>query len=255
MVGARAGQVAGVSSPAVALNPRIAVVQHEDTVPLDLLTRGLADADLVLVRPDAGDPLPDLGEIDGLIVLGGTMSATDDDTAPWLPAVREHLRAAVAAELPTLGICLGAQLLAIALGGELKRDAPGGPERGIVELRMRPGAETDPLLGDVVSALGREVLAPSSHQDTIAVLPDDATWLASSRQYPFQAFRVGSAWGLQFHPEASEETLIAWQARHGDEAAVTALRETYGTHATALQTLADAVGRSFVELVGARVAS
>src|SRR5690606_41465745 len=117
--------------------------------------------------------------------------------------------------------------LAVALGGEVKRSAPAGPERGLVELRMRPGAETDPLLGDVVNRLGRDVLVPSSHEDAIAVLPEDATWLASSRQYPFQAFRVGTAWGLQFHPEAGEETLVGWQAQHAGEAAAAELRTQY----------------------------
>ncbi len=236
------------------VNPRIAVVQHSDRVPLDLLASRLRGAEVVTVRPDRGDDIPDPHDLDGTIVLGGSTHAYDDEGWPWLPEVREHLRAAVAAELPTLGICLGAQLLAVALGGEVKRSAPAGPERGLVELRMRPGAETDPLLGDVVNRLGRDVLVPSSHEDAIAVLPEDATWLASSRQYPFQAFRVGSAWGLQFHPEAGEETLVGWQAQHAGEAAAAELRTQYRAHADRLGRLADLVGHAFLDVVGARVA-
>lgn len=235
--------------------PRIAVVQHQDLVPLDLLTEPLAGAELVVVRPDAGDDLPALTDVDAVLVLGGTMTAYDDVEAPWLPAVREYLRDAVANDVTTLGICLGAQLLAVALGGEVERSAPGGPERGIVELRMRPDAAADDLLGPLVAELGREVLAPSSHQDAVSALPQDAVWLASSRQYPFQAFRVGSAWGVQFHPEAGEETLVAW-TRHsgGDEEAVEATRAAYREAAPQLARLAALVGGRFVELAGTRVA-
>ena len=72
-------------------SPRIAVIQHEDLVPLDVLGPALAGADVLVVRPDAGEPLPPLSELDGLIVLGGTMSAYDDEAAPWLPSVRAYL--------------------------------------------------------------------------------------------------------------------------------------------------------------------
>ena len=232
--------------------PRIAVIQHQDLVPLDRLADALGEAEVLLVRPDAGEPLPPLTDVDGVVVLGGTMSAHDDEVAPWLPDVRAYLRDCVERDVTTLGICLGAQLLAVALGGDVECSPPVGAERGIVELRMRPDAETDPLLGAVVATLGRDVLAPSSHQDAISVLPDDAVWLASSRQYPFQAFRVGSAWGLQFHPEAGEETLAAWQARHGGD--VDALRESYRAAADQLSQLTTLIGRSFTELAGARVA-
>lgn len=231
--------------------PRIAVIQHEDIVPLDTLTPALAGADVVIVRPDAGEQLPPLSEIDGLIVLGGTMDV-HDDAATWLPQVRTYLSDAVEQGVTTLGICLGAQLLAVALGGEVEVAAPGGPERGIIELRMRPDAEADPLLGPVVAALGREVLAPSSHQDAISALPPEATWLASSRQYPFQAFRVGSAWGLQFHPEAGEDLFASWEERHGGD--VDATRARHREAAEALTTLTETIGRTFTQLAGERVA-
>lgn len=220
-------------------------------MPLDLLEAPLAGADLSTVRLDTGDPLPARADTDAVLVLGGTMSAYDDDSAPWLPGLRQAMREWVEAEVPVLGICLGAQLLAVAMGGEVAAPAPGGPERGIVEIRMRPGAESDPVLGPVVTALGRDVLAPSSHEDAVAGLPDGATWLASSRRYPYQAFRVGSALGLQFHPEAGEETLATWQSSH-DEDLVPALRERYRTDADRLARLATAVGESFVAVAAAR---
>jgi len=236
--------------------PRIAVIQHEDLAPLDQLTDALASAELVVVRPGAGDELPPLSDVDGVIVLGGTMSAYDDETTPWLPAVRDYVRDCVETEVATLGICLGAQLLAVALGGEVERSAPSGPERGIVELRMRPDAADDALLGPLVAELGRDVLVPSSHDDAVSTLPENAIWLASSRQYPFQAFRVGSAWGLQFHPEAGEDRLAAW-TRHdgGDDAAVEQVRADHRAAAAQLARLAELIGERFVELAGARVAS
>jgi GMP synthase (glutamine-hydrolysing) len=233
--------------------PRIAVIQHEDAVPLDLLAPALEAAELVVVRPDAGEPLPPLAEIDGLVVLGGSMTAYDDERAPWLPAVRTYLRDAVACGTTTLGVCLGAQLLAVALGGEVEVGAPSGPERGVVELRIRPDGEADPLFSQVVAALGRDVLAPSSHSDAISALPEDAVWLASSRQYPFQAFRVGSAWGVQFHPEAGEDTFAAWTERNGGD--VEATRARHREVGDELGTLAGVIGRTFTQLVSERVPS
>src|SRR5690625_7797840 len=88
-------------------------------------------------------------------------------------------------------------------------------ERGVIEVRMRPDAAADPVLGPVVAGLGRDVPAPSMHSDAITALPPEATWLASSQQYPFQAFRLGSAAGVQFHPHADEATM---RRRAGAEA-------------------------------------
>ena len=226
------------------------MIQHQDIVPLDRLETALTGADVVIVRPDAGEPLPPLAELDGLIVLGGTMNVRDG-ASPWLPDVRTYLSDAVGHGVTTLGICLGAQLLAVALGGDVEVSAPGGREHGIIELRMRPGAEIDPLLGPVVAALGRDVLAPSSHEDAISALPPDATWLASSRQYPFQAFRVGSAWGLQFHPEAGEDLFASWEERHGGDA--DAARARYREAGDRLGILTETIGRTFTALAGDRV--
>jgi len=229
------------------------VIQHEDGVPLGRLGPALAGADVLTLRPAAGDELPSLSEIDGLIVLGGTMNAYDDERAPWLPELRSYLRDAVAGGTATLGVCLGAQLLAVALGGEVEVDAPAGIEQGIVELRIRPDGENDPLIGKLVAALGRDVLAPSSHRDAISALPEGAIWLASSRQYPFQAFRVGSAWGVQFHPEASEDLFASWTERAGGDVAVA--REDHRAAADRLASLVEVIGATFTQLAGDRVTS
>ena len=83
------------------------------------------------------------------------------------------------------------------------------PTLGIVEVHWRPEATGDALLG-ALAAGGRFTPVPSMHADAIVDLPPGAAWLASSDTYPFQAFRLGSAWGLQLHPEAGPDTLRRW---------------------------------------------
>lgn len=206
------------------------MLQNHPDVPLDRFDAWFAQADepvqLDLVRPFAGDHVPSLAECgDGLVVLGGHANAYDDESAPWLPATRALLAEAVKAQVPTLGLCLGAQLLAVATGGTVQVGAPPGREAGVIDLIPRPAAADDALLGPLAAdvpadhPLGRRVLArmPSMHADAVVTLPPDAVWLASSAQYPYQAFRVGSAaWGLQFHPEASAQTMLAWARELGD---------------------------------------
>ena len=235
-----------LSSPADAA-PVLTVIQHQDSVPLGLLAEALPGMQLRVVRPDAGQELPDADHLDGLVVLGGTMSVLDVQDHPWLTAERELLDAAVGHAVPTLAVCLGAQQLAVARGGQVEVGAPTGPERGVVEVRMRPDAAADPVLGPVVAALGRDVPAPSMHGDAITALPAEATWLASSQQYPFQAFRLGSAVGVQFHPEADEATMRRWAASEGQDPE--ALAAGYGPNAEALATLATELGAAFAAQV------
>ena len=162
-----------------------------------------AGLDVHPIHPYMGHRVPPSVEGDALIVLGGPMGAMDDDRAPWLPAVRALLATAVDDGVPTLGICLGAQLLAAAAGGSVVRGAD-GPELG---------------LGTVDVPEGDLVLTPGSlpvvqwHFDAVTTMPTDATLLASSELYPVQAFRVGDvAWGLQFHVEATLPMVADWAA-------------------------------------------
>lgn len=192
------------------------------------------------VHFDAGESLPQVSELGSLIVLGGRQNAYD----PALTPVAELLRAATAAEVPTLGICLGAQLLATAHGGRVEVNAPAGPERGIIEIRTRPAAATDPLFGRVVAELGRDFRAISMHHDSVTDLPSGATWLAASRQYPYQAFRIGSAVGIQFHPEADAQTYGDWLQREiGAEESAGAAEWLAAEES--LRTLATAITGSF----------
>ncbi len=235
------------------VTPMVTVIQHQDDVPLGLLAETLADVDVRIVRPDAGDPLPTAAEIDALIVLGGTMAAIDDAEHPWLPAVRDLLADAVDRDVPTLAICLGAQMLALAGGGQLEVSAPIGPERGVVEVRMRPDAYKDPVLGPLAEAIGRDVPVPSMHSDAITVLPKSATWLASSLQYPYQAFRLRSALGLQFHPEADEEIMRRWAASEGLDPEE--LASGYDSHRESLAMVAKQVGVAFTAQIRRQVSA
>jgi len=97
---------------------RLLVIEHEADAPVALFGEWLTGVgvELEVIRPWKGDPVPSQVATGGLVVLGGAMAAEDDDVAPWLPAVRSLLREAVPAGVPTLGICLGLQLLALGRG-------------------------------------------------------------------------------------------------------------------------------------------
>jgi len=155
------------------------------------------------VKPLAGQALPAHAEVAGAVVMGGPMNVDEVERFPGLAAEREWLAEALRLELPLLGICLGAQLLARALGAEVR---PGeGPEVGFAPVEVSD--PDDPVLGG---------LAPSTdvlhwHGDVFD-LPEGAQPLASSAQTELQAFRAGNAWGALFHPEADFALVEAWLA-------------------------------------------
>jgi GMP synthase-like glutamine amidotransferase len=194
----------GGSGPA-----RVLVVRNDATDPVGLLGQWLQAAGLELVdlRADAGDPVPSRvpDGIDAIVSLGGAMSATSDAEARWLPAERALLRDAVEREVPVLGVCLGGQLLTVALGGLVRPAVV--PEYGLVQLDLTPAAADDPLF---------DTIAPGSpvaqyHGDEMAELPARAVLLASTPACPHQAWRIGeTAWAVQFHPEIDAATLADW---------------------------------------------
>ena len=148
-------------------------------------------------------------EADLLVVLGGPIGVYETDTYPFIETELTALRARLARRLPTLGVCLGAQLMAQALGG---RVYPGGTkEIGWSELRLSEAGAASAL-----NALaGVPVL--HWHGDTFD-LPPGALHLAASALYPNQAFSVGShALALQFHPEADARRFERWLIGHAAE--------------------------------------
>lgn len=144
-------------------------------------------------------------DYNGIVVLGGEMGDMDTVSYPWLTEIREAFRVAENAGIPSLGICLGAQLLASSLGGRVARGMA-GLETGVVEVAQLPAAAADPLLRGlpVVFSMG------AMHFDTIVELPPGAALLATGSLYPHQAFRRGSCWGVQFHPELGPESYEQW---------------------------------------------
>ena len=171
-----------------------------------------AGVELDVVAPWRGEALPaDPTGWDALVVMGGPQQAYDDGSAPWLPATKELLRAAVRERVPTLGICLGAQLLAEATGGRVALGAD-GVEAGARLVAKRDAAWEDELFAEVP-------LTPTVvqwHEDAVVDLPPGAVLLASSTRYPNQAFRVGDrAWGLQFHIETPPDMVRRWGRDYG----------------------------------------
>ena len=153
------------------------------------------------VKPLAGQELPPHGEVAGAVVMGGPMNVDEVERFPGLAAEREWLAEAVRLELPVLGVCLGAQLLARALGAEVRP----GERKEIGFAPVTVAVPEDPVLGRL--APGTEVL--HWHGDVFD-LPVGATRLASSELTENQAFRLGSAWGVLFHPEADYALVEAW---------------------------------------------
>jgi GMP synthase (glutamine-hydrolysing) len=153
------------------------------------------------VKPLAGQELPAHENVAGAVVMGGPMNVDEVERFPGLAAEREWLAEAVRRELPVLGICLGAQLLARALGAEVRP----GERKEIGFAAVEVSDAEDPVLGGL--APGAEVL--HWHGDVFD-LPDGATHLASSELTANQAFRVGNAWGVLFHPEADYALVEAW---------------------------------------------
>lgn len=187
---------------------RFAVIQHLAAEGPGLIAalareRGFT---LDIRRMDRGDPVPAVRSLDGLVVLGGSMGVYEAATYPHLVAEQHLLAEACAREIPVLGVCLGAQLLAAALGARVFK----GPEAeiGFGEVTLTPEGARDPVLGPSGPAFS----AFHWHGDTFD-LPPGAALLAGTAAYPHQAFRAGrNAYALQFHVELDQTMARDWAA-------------------------------------------
>lgn len=186
----------------------VLVLRHEDPDHLGLGTDVLTAAGLQLESLDLwlGKSLPSPGDVSGLVLLGGTMSVGDAEQFPFLASEQQLVRDCVEQGVPLLGLCLGAQLLAAALGGRVSR----APHRSIGFL---PVTKTDSAASD---RLFENWCATDRvfrwHEDTFT-LPPGADLLVSADDIANQAFRFGDrAWGVQFHMELDRPLLEAWIA-------------------------------------------
>lgn len=140
----------------------------------------------------------------GIVITGSP--AMVSERAAWSEAAADWVRQAVEADVPLLGVCYGHQLLAHALGGRVDYH-PKGRESGTHSVKLFDSAEADPLFRQ----MPRQFLAQLTHKQSVLELPPDAVLLGQSDFEPHQAFRAGKhAWGVQFHPEFTDQIMKAY---------------------------------------------
>ena len=173
-----------------------------------------AGARLEVWEPWAGPPLRRPAAYDAVLTFGGSMHPDQGRRHAWIDGERALLAELVQREVPTLAVCLGAQLLAGAGGGTVARASR--PEIGWYPVELTDAGAADPLLGPL--APGFEALEWHSYA---CALPPDATALARTATC-LQAYRIGrQAWGIQFHAEVTRADLHGWIENYrSDEDAV-----------------------------------
>jgi GMP synthase (glutamine-hydrolysing) len=197
----------------------VLAVRHVPFEGLGSIAPALDARGIRIVYADAylGQSLADWQSAAGLVLMGGPMSANDD--LPFVHREVEMIAEAVKAGQPVLGICLGAQILARALGARVYRNAV--KEIGWAPVHWTEAAARDPLL----AGLDKPESVFHWHGETFD-LPAGAEWLASSQACRNQAFRAGrSAWGFQFHLEVTPEMISTWCCEDANEGDVRELAQ------------------------------
>jgi GMP synthase (glutamine-hydrolysing) len=186
---------------------KIYVLQHHPVENLGNIADALEGAALAwqYIRVNDGQPVPeDMKGAGGLIVMGGPMGVYQTDRYPWLRDEMRLIEDAMKANLPVLGVCLGAQILAAALGAKVERN-PSGKEIGWHPIHLHDSATDDRLMRGLPTTI-----TPFHWHGDIFGLPPGAVSLASSDKTPCQAFRMGDkAYGFQFHFEVTAEGVAA----------------------------------------------
>jgi GMP synthase (glutamine-hydrolysing) len=187
---------------------RILVVQPELDDPPHLFGTWLEEAGCTLevCHPYAGDPVPTLDGYAGLLVMGGAMGANDDESLEWIGPVKELIRDAVAEDVPTLGICLGHQLMGSALGGRVTPN-PRGQQVGLLDVGWTDEARDDRLF----NGLATPRRGVQWNYDLVVEPPPGTVVLARTGDGEIQVARYAArAWGVQLHPEVDETIVGSW---------------------------------------------
>lgn len=201
------------------------VVEHTVNEGMGLLQNVLGDKGWnmdIRCMEQAGTTLPEsIGDFGSMVIMGGPMSANDEDLYPHLRQVQDLIREAVCLHIPTVGICLGAQLIAKALGGRVTRNPV--KEIGWYTMSLTGHGYGSPLF----DGLPPDFTFFQWHQDTFTI-PERSRWLVKGKTCRNQAFSLDNyIWGLQFHPEVSLEMIERWVEEGRDEL------EEYGGHSEA----------------------
>ncbi len=163
---------------------------------------------LTVVELDAGDAIPPLEPFDLMLVMGGPQHVWQEEEHPWLVTEKAAIRSWVGdLARPYLGVCLGHQLLAAAMGGRVTLME--APEIGVLDVVRTSAGEADPVFGRLPSRLP----GLQWHEAEVVEAPAGAAVLAENASSPVQALRVGPhALGVQFHVEVEAETIPKWAA-------------------------------------------
>lgn len=235
----------------------IIVFQHDESNRPGRLGRVLRDQAhaLDIRRLDRGAEVPpDFDNVTGVVSLGGPPNVSDAGTAraPWMAEELAFLREAHARQLPLIGVCLGAQMIAHALGGEVEPMAE--TEVGFHTISLTPAAHTEIAL----AGIPWDHAAFCHHGQQVTKMPEGATKLASSKKCGVQAFRVGlRTYAFQWHFEADRDGALDIHRASSEKVVTEAdLRSQFETHGQAFARLSDRLSlnlASFVIPAGKRV--
>lgn len=195
-----------------AARPTVLAIQNDPSDPPLLVGEWLMEAglDIVVVEAFRGEAVPTEvpDSVSGILAMGGSMGVHDHHEAPWLRDEMSLLADATDKAVPVLGLCLGSQLLATALGGTVEL-AP-QQEIGLSYVWPTDDGLADPVISSAVFLADRSLPAAQWHQDHVTCLPQGSRLLLTNDACTVQGFRVGESYGLQLHPELNGQLFRGW---------------------------------------------